>query len=248
MEELMKKIFFFFLVFPFFVFISSRLFAAFENPIFILVDNPTCGNYYKGQYEIRARMEPVGGILAGIYVGITDQFSIGVSYGGDHIIGYGVIKGYRNPGVEVRYRLLDETFMYPAVALGFSSQGHGPQLGGRYRIKSKGFYAVVSKNYDFMGNLSLHGGLNYSLEQSDGNKNPDVFLGLEKSITDTYSIISDYDFAFNEGIYRENGYFNVGFKGYFAPHIAIEFDIRNILKTGDDGINRVLKLSYLERF
>lgn len=226
------------------------VFAAFENPIFILVDNPTCGNYYKGQFEIRARMEPEGGVLSGIYVGITDNFSIGVSYGGDHIIGYGPIKGYKYPGVEVRYRAFEETLVYPAMAFGFCSQGHGPQMDGRYRIKSKGFYGVVSKNYELFGNLSFHAGMNYSLEHSDGNKNLDVFLGLEKAINEIYSFVCDYDFAFNEGIseYRKNGYLNLGIKGCFAPNIAIEYDVRNLLKTGDDGVNRVLKLSYLDQF
>lgn len=246
----MKKMFFFFI----FLLVEANLFATFENPLFMLVDNPTCGNYFRGQYEIRARMEPEGGILAGIYIGISDNFSIGVSYGGDHIIGYNVIQGYKNPGVEVRYRIVEETLLYPAFALGFSSQGYGPQIDRRYRIKSKGFYGVVSKNYEFIGNLSLHGGINYSLEHSDGNKNLNIFLGFEKAITEIYSFLLDYDFAFNEGIdeYREKGYLNIGIKGYFAPNIAIEFDIRNLLKTGEegvnDGVNRVLKLSYLDQF
>ncbi len=238
----------------FFLFLSFNLFATFENPLFILIDNPTCGNYYRGQYEIRTRMEPAGGVLAGIYVGITDNFSIGVSYGGDHIIGYGDVQGYKNPGVAVRFRLIEETLVYPAFALGFSSQGHGPQIESRYRIKSKGFYGVVSKNFDLIGNLSFHGGINYSLERSDGCKNPNVFLGLEKSFTPLYSFLADYDFAFNEGIdaYKENGYLNVALKGYFAPHISIEFAVRNLFRTGDetnnDGLNRILKLSYFDGF
>ncbi len=243
----MKTIFFLFL----FLLIGVNLFAGFENSIFTLIDNPTCGNYFRGQYEIRARLEPQGGILAGIYVGITDNFSIGISYGGDNIIGYGEIDGYETPGVEVRFRLVEETFIYPAFALGFSSQGYGPWVEeySRYRIKSKGFYGVVSKNYDFIGNLSLHGGVNYSLERND-NKNPNLFLGFEKSIAGVYSFLVDYDLAYNEGIeeYKQNGYLNIGIKGYFAPYIAIEFDMRNLLKTGDDGVNRVLKLSYLDNF
>jgi hypothetical protein len=237
----------------FFLFLGTNIFAAFENPLFILVDNPTCGNYYRGQYEIRARMEPAGGVLAGVYIGITDNFSIGVSYGGDRVIGYGDIEGYKHPAVEVRFRIVEESLLCPAFALGFSSQGYGPQIDSRYRIKSKGFYGVVSKNFELLGNLSLHGGINYSLEQSDGNNNLNVFLGAEKSITEMYSIVADYDFALNEGIdeYKENGYLNVGFRGYFLPHIAIEFAVRNLLKTGDesrgDGINRVLKLSFIDR-
>jgi hypothetical protein len=238
----------------FFLLLSIHILAAIDNPLFLLVDNPTCGNYHRGQYELRARMEPEGGVLGGVYIGITDNFSIGVSYGGDRVIGYGDIEGYKHPEVEVRFRIFEETLLYPAFALGFSSQGHGPQIESfdRYRIKSKGFYGVVSKNFELIGDLSLHGGINYSLEQDDGNNNLNVFLGLEKSIADKFSLICDYDFAFNEGIdaYRENGYLNAGLKGYFLPHIAIEFAVRNLLKTGDesqgDGINRVLKLSYID--
>lgn len=238
----------------FFLLFCIHTAAAFANPLFILVDNPTCGNYHRGEYELRARMEPAGGVLAGVYVGIMDNFSIGVSYGGDHVIGYGDIEGYKHPEVEIRFRLFDETLIYPALALGFSSQGYGPQIESfdRYRIKSKGFYGVVSKNFALMGDLSLHGGINYSLEQDDGNNNPNVFLGFEKSIADKFSLVCDYDFAFNEGIdaYKEHGYLNAGLKGYFLPHIAIEFAVRNILRTGDesqgDGINRVLKISYID--
>ncbi len=236
----------------FFMLLSIQGLEASKNPLFILVDNPTCGNYHRGEYELRARMEPEGGVLGGVYIGIMDNFSIGISYGGDHVIGYGDIEGYNNPEVEVRLRILDETLVFPAFALGFSSQGHGPQIDDRYRIKSKGFYGVVSKNFELLGDLSVHGGINYSLEQSDGNRNLNIFCGLEKSIADKYSFVADYDFAFNEGRdeYRENGYLNAGLKGYFLPHIAIEFAVRNLLRTGDesqgDGINRILKLSYID--
>ena len=69
------------------------------------------------------RMYDGGGLLAAIGVGITDQFSIGVSYGGSNIIGSGNVDMNPQPCVQLRALIKEEQFLSPAIVLGFDSQG-----------------------------------------------------------------------------------------------------------------------------
>jgi hypothetical protein len=104
------------------------------------------------------------------------------------------------PGIEARLRIVDETFVMPAITLGFASQGYGAYSDSlkRYTYKSRGAFAVASKNYQFFYNLGFHGGLNYSFENDDGNSGLNGFLGLDLSFTRELRIMAEYDFARND--------------------------------------------------
>src|SRR4030042_5043439 len=104
------------------------------------------------------------------------------------------------PGMHVKIRLLEESFVLPALALGFDSQGKDGYLKDldRYKIKSPGFYAVASKNYSFLGFMSFHGGINYSLERSDGDEDINVFAGIEKTLGPVVSLVLEYHLGANE--------------------------------------------------
>ncbi|MBF8248052.1 MAG: hypothetical protein HW374_852, partial [Bacteroidetes bacterium] len=133
----------------------------------MLIDKPTAGMLKRAHYAISSNYFQRGGVLVGVSVGLFDQFSFGISYGGTEIIGPNKIQMNPQPGINAKLRLFDETLMMPAFALGFDSQGKEPFLEAdslnRYTIKSPGVYIAGSKNYAFMGNLSVHGGLNLSL-------------------------------------------------------------------------------------
>jgi len=224
--------------------------------LYSLIDKPTAGMLTKGSYAIWSNLYEQGGVLAGVSVGLFDIFSFGISYGGTDIIGHNKIEMNPLPGVNVKLRLVEEGLMMPAIAIGFDSQGKEPYLDSlkRYTIKSPGFFAVGSKNYAILGNLSVHGGLNYSLERGDGDKDMNIFVGVEKSIGNSLSLLAEYDFAANDNHYRAvgrgNGYLNLGLRFSAGKGLVIGFDLKDVsqnqrnVKIG----NRVVQIEYVGSF
>ena len=145
-----------------------------------LIDLPVAKTYPTGNVATELRLYSGGGLLSSVAVGLTDNFSIGISYGGSNLIGTGRPEMNPQPCVQARVLLFEEQMLSPGVLLGFDSQG----LGGyqksikRYLIRSKGIYAVASKNTSFLGGLGIHAGVNWSLENTDtANPRLNVFIG-----------------------------------------------------------------------
>jgi hypothetical protein len=90
-----------------------------------LVTVPTAGIIPRGAYLAEFRLFSGGGIQAGISAGISSRFMFGVSYGGSNIIGNEKINWNNQPGVEIKYRFIEEAPKMPAVLIGFNSQGQG---------------------------------------------------------------------------------------------------------------------------
>jgi hypothetical protein len=226
-----------------------------------LVDSPTAVILERGSYAFDTVVYPDGGMLVGISVGLLNSFSFGFSYGGLGVIGSG--NPDWNPRVEfrARLRLIEESFALPGVAVGFDSQGFGyfAEDTERYQVKSKGFYAVASKHYAFLGMMAFHGGVNYSLEDGDGEDAINIFLGFEKSLSPELTVVAEYDMALNdnedndafgEGI----GYLNVGLSWMFAESLRIQFDLRNLLENSEGDLKEIgqwsrgIQIDYLEYF
>lgn len=224
-----------------------------------LVDMPTAGTLNRAQYSVNMRMQPVGGLLFGLSFGLFDRLNLGFSYGGDNIIGYGNVNWNPQPGFQIKYRIFDESYAMPAIALGFDNQGFGYWAGTRYFIKSRGFYAAASKNYKFLGTLAFHGGASYSLEERHSEDNEvDFYVGLEKSLNPELWMVAEYDGAFNDNVKDDQfgegyGYLNLGLRWLFGSRLLLEADLKNILRNGqqdtDAGrIGRTVKLAYYDSF
>lgn len=226
-----------------------------------LVNVPTAGMLNKGNYEIGMRLFANGGVLSNIGVGITDRFMIGISYGGEKIIGSGKVNFNPLPGVDVRYRAVDESTAGPAVTLGFNNQGFGPYYKSvdtvkvnRYTQKSRGLFITASKNYAFAGNLGIHGGISWSVtEKKDKDNQPAFFVGVDKSINDELTAVWEYDLALNDNkdiIGHGRGYMNVGAKLNFGQKVMVEFIMTDILNNSKDigKFSRELRLSLIHAF
>lgn len=229
--------------------------AATVEPVMI-VDKPTAGILKRGMYAVRTNFFEQGGVMVGLSVGIFDNFSFGVSYGGTSIIGSDKIRMNPLPGVQAKIRLVDEGVTFPALAIGFDSQGKGPYVDStsRYTIKSPGFYAAGSKNYSFLGNLSVHGGVNLSLERGDGDKDLNFYLGAEKTIGRDISVYAEYDFANNDNnsksLGKGKGYLNFAFRWSWGKGLVVGFDLKNVIKNQDHVQigDRTLQLDFVNSF
>ncbi len=222
----------------------------------LLIDTPTAGTLDRGSYDVGLRLYPNGGVLGRISVGLSSRAMFGISFGGENIIGEGDIHWNPAPGIHLRYRIVDENIVLPAITVGFNSQGYGAYMKkeSRYAIKSRGFFVAASKNYAFLGDLSFHGGANYSLEKGDGDTDLNFFAGTMKSLNSDLWVIAEYDFAINDNdnnsLGSGKGYLNAGLRWIFAKQLYVEFALKNILenKKNIPYANREIKIVYQEHF
>jgi len=220
-----------------------------------LVDGHTAGVLGKGYYDVDFRIYTSGdrydgtGLISGFRVGVTPRFSLGLSYGGEGLIGYSDrVRWNSFPGIMVKYRLFEEKYVTPAFTIGFDNQGYGgpadETLFGYdgYVFKSPGFFLAVSKNYLMFSvvQLGFHGTINYSLEESENISWPNVLAGIDIGINDELAIFMEYDLALNDisgdeyekDIYANplRGYLNIGLRWAFTPNFHIEFDVKDIFE------------------
>ncbi|HEY7750699.1 MAG TPA: hypothetical protein VH917_00285 [Ignavibacteriaceae bacterium] len=219
-----------------------------------LIDMPTAGILNKGFVGVNTELLAGGVMILSLEAGIFENVSIGISYGGSNLIGSGDVDWYNLPGVQLRARLLNETVLIPAITLGFDSQGKGAYDDSlnRYQIKSPGFFGAVSKNFEFLGYFSLHGTVNYSLEQDDGENFINLKFGAEKTLGSSFSIIAEYDMSLNDnsGDYGGNkGYLNMGIRWAIGAGFTFGFDLRDLLSNkswSTNSADRSIKIEYLQ--
>ncbi len=223
-----------------------------------LVDSPTAGLLPKGSFAMDLRFYGENGILTQLEVGLLNRASAGFSFGGEQLVGN---KGARwNPRIEFmgRVRVIEEGIQIPALAVGFHSQGYGAydQDLERYTTKSKGFYAVLSKNFgSVLGDIGVHGGLNRSLEDGDGDGDISGFVGIDKQFGRMFSLLLEYDFAFNDN--QDNtldsgrgGLLNGGGRWTIIQRFTLEFDLKNIFRSGrrSPTPDREIRVLYVQKF
>ncbi|NKB70701.1 MAG: hypothetical protein GKR89_26830 [Candidatus Latescibacteria bacterium] len=220
-----------------------------------LVDSPTAGLVVKGRYGIDLRLFAQGGVIGQMQAGALKRLTIGVAYGGERLVGDQDIEWYPRAETTVRYRLIEENSVWPALVLGYESQGYGRYLADRYQVKSKGVFAALSKNYQSpLGQFGLHGGVNQSREDDDGDSDISGWVGLDKSLNEDLSIVAEYDLALNDDNGRANGtgegYLNMGIYGAVVPHLEIGLLLKNILRSGpgEPEMSRELLVHYSEEF
>ena len=129
-----------------------------------LVDAPTAGLLPGKTLELETNLFDGGGVVQTVTFGIVDLINIGCSYGGTGLIGAGRVSWQPHVSAQARIRIIEETVSVPALAIGFDSQGFGLFVKGqnlnRFRAKSRGAFIVLSRNYNLLGDLGLHGGVN----------------------------------------------------------------------------------------
>lgn len=200
-----------------------------------LIDMPSAGILEKGFVGVSMDVMPHGVLISKIEVGVFTNFSFGISYGAGNLIGSGDPEWYEWPGINARLRLLDETEATPALTIGFDSQGKGmyDKNLNRYAIKSPGVFIVASKNFDFLGFLSVHGGVNYSFEKDDKDNDANIWLGIEKTLGGRVSLLAEYNFGINDNAFRSfsdnRGYLSMGIRWAVGEGFTLGMDLRNLV-------------------
>ena len=220
-----------------------------------IINVPTAGSLDKGGVGVNLRVYPRGGLLSGLSAGVADPFLVTIYFGGENIIGVGEVNWNPQVGVDLRFRVVNETMELPAISVGFTNQGYGAYIKNkkRYAIKSKGFYVVSSKNYNILGNFGFHLGANFSLETKDQDTDINFFVGFDKDIVHNFVLLGEYDLGLNdnedETFTNEKGYLNAGIRWKFLGRFHLEFHFKNLLenRVGSTGITREVKIEFLEK-
>lgn len=221
-----------------------------------LIDIPTAGILQKGEASFTISVCKNCGVSFGAGVGIISKLMFGIEYGGEYVLGDSVPDGNPSPGVYVKYRIFDESPKMFAVAIGYDSRGYGAFTDSlydgtkvnRYEIKSKGLYAAASKNFNFLGNLGLHGGINYSITEKDDDKDLNFFFGIDKSINSQISLFAEYDFAWNDdktdGFGANKGYLNAALYLKLAENLIMKINFRDLLNNQYKQPDRAITIQY----
>ena len=238
-----------------------------------LVSIPTAGTLPRGSFTLESLLITDGGMVPRLSVGFTDNFSFGVSLGVQNLIGDS--KPFINkttPEVQIKYRVFDESQKMPALVYGLDTQGRGIYTDtlitprdtltlNRYDQKAWGMYMVMSKNWNFLGNLGFHAGINKSLsENDDGDKDINVFFGFDKELNRSFSLLVEYDAALNDNLMDDyalneitfgkgKGYLNAGIRWAMSPNLMLEINFNDINQnTEAEYTNREVKVMYSESF
>lgn len=241
--------------------------SFYDIPPRFLIDVPTAGTLPRGYFGIGLRLYSYGGAIGYTDIGLSNRVLLGISYGADSALG--AVEPRWNPDVEFNFkiRLVDEMEFFPAISVGYNSQGvgHWDKRYKRYAYKSKGFYAVASRSFYFYKWTSgWHGGVNYSRENSrDKNGNISLFVGFDATFNYDLAFLMEYDFATNDNegsppdstfAYnysgRGRGYLNASLKWLFTDNLEMELIFKDILVNRRESktFSREVRFQYIDHF
>ena len=80
-----------------------------------LIDCPTAGLLPRGSFDFDIKVYPQGGLIFRLDIGLMKRFMVGMSFGGENVIGDG--EPDWNPRIEfaAKYRLINESWSFPAL-------------------------------------------------------------------------------------------------------------------------------------
>ena len=95
--------------------------------------------------------------------------------------------------------------------------------------------------------------VNYSLEGKDGDNFVNLKIGAEQTLGSNFSLIIEYDFAFNDnnspGFGEDKGYLNIGLRWTVSNGFTLGFDLRD-LRSNKSGTNnsfdRAMRIEYIQ--
>jgi hypothetical protein len=225
------------------------------EPRFI-IDMPTAGMLGKGIYAVDVDFYQDGGVLVALNAGIFERLSFGISYGGSKLLGSESPVMNALPGVNLKIRVLEESLGFPALVVGFDSQGKDGYIKelDRYLVKSPGLFAVLSKNYTLLGYFSLHGGVNYSFEHADEDRDINFFTGVEKTLGPFLSALVEYNLGLNDSdgkaLGKGRGYLNAALKCSLGGGLTVGLNFKDFFNNarGESMIRRTARLEFATRF
>jgi hypothetical protein len=228
--------------------------AAYETQF--IVDMPTAGIIPKSTFRATTIMASPGNMNIFFEASPFENFALGLSFGGNNIIGSGDVDWQKLPGIFIKYRIVDETLSVPAVALGVITQGRGRYYSefDRSHVYSPGIFAVASKSFTWwLGNVALHGGLCYSFEPKPELRNINFYLGFEQTLGKSVSINLELNPTMEDGaeqVLDKKGMLNMGLKLSLVEGLTLELQGRDLFShtKESNGFSRAICIEFISSF
>ncbi len=222
-----------------------------------LIESPTAGLLPARSLGLNLQFYGGDGILGNVLVGLFSRGMVGVSFGGQNLLGNGAM--HWNPHIEfsARVRVIEEGYSIPGLALGYTSQGYGDydETLKRYASKSKGLYLVASKNFKVLvGQLGIHLGASRSFEDGDGDDDFTGYIGFDMGLANRISAVAEYDLRLDDNDDNSpisgKGHLNAGIRWAVSNTFTLEFDLKNIFSSGahNPHPDREIGIVYFARF
>jgi hypothetical protein len=103
--------------------------------------------------------------------------------------------------------------------------------------------------------IGLHGGVNYSLENTNHDNNATMFFGADVLLGENLGAVAEYDLGTNDDHDREifgrgYGYLHIGAQWIFSNRLLLQFNLKNLLlnRKHMDTWGREFKIVYFESF
>ncbi len=208
--------------------------ASYNRPIWG-IDNPLPILLNHGEVYIQFRDEPINKVRAKLGVGIWNSIILGVSYGGDNLVGYGDVDWEDEPSLDLRIRLIESDYLESVI--GFNSEPIE-----NYKGKDLFILGGISM---YLGSFRLLvcGGGNYKFTEPE-NKGLDLFANSVLNINGPHSIHLEYILGANDDNNNSKNRFNLGYN-IQSGSLGVQFDLKNIF-SGDLG--RQIQIFYRENF
>ncbi|MGQ9820100.1 MAG: hypothetical protein ACUVQ1_09305 [Candidatus Kapaibacteriales bacterium] len=210
---------------------------SWQEPLQI-VELPTAGLVAKSSFAINSEFFHSGGIRFDFFASVVKDLLLGFSFSGINIVGSGKLSDIdfqRFPGVFIKYRLIDERILFPAIAIGLSTQGFGKYSSSarRFETYSPGIFLIGSKSFkNSLGFFTVHLGMNYSLEPAVTNRALNYYIGLEQEYQDILAINLEYNATRDEipGEYlKSKGLLNFMFQVYVYNNFTVGLIYKDLL-------------------
>lgn len=220
-----------------------------------IVDLPTAGVVSKSQHVTDFFLFSDGGMMAEWSASPITNVNFGLSFGGTGIIGNDNISWQKVPGVHFRARIVDEALAFPAILFGGSTQGRGiySRTIERFQTDSPGLYVAASKNFKMLGTFALHGGVNYSFDPQVSDRSLNAYIGLEKSLGGTVSLMAEYNATLSKNspvFFNEKGLLNFALRWSVGKGFTMEMQGHDLLTHYANAkyITRTIGLEYVTPF
>lgn len=221
-----------------------------------IVNMPTAGVIPPNSFAIYSNIFENSGMFFEFNACPFTGFNFGLSYGGTNILGNKDVSWQNLPGLLIRIRIIDESLKFPAILIGFNTQGRGSYIvkSKRFQNLSPGFFLSASKSYTWkLGYLAFHGGINYSLEPLPSERTPNSYAGIEQSIGNRSSLNLEYNATLDEKpglIMDKRGLLNLSIRYAFTQNMTVEFQFIDLLNYSVEGQRAMRRfgIEYIDSF
>ncbi|MBI4667571.1 MAG: hypothetical protein HY747_00015 [Elusimicrobia bacterium] len=207
-----------------------------RHPVYLykIIDIPTAEVLDYGSFSFASRFQAEGGLLPSIAFGVFQRLMIGASLELDNYIGHGDIDLQR-PELQLKFRFYDGTLNWPALAIGYDSQGNVyDKTKKKYLQEERGLYLAMTQEILTNG-LEWTNGVNVSNFDEDAVR---AFTSLSWIAPGgQLGLAAEYDNIQNTRWNRLNAGMNI----FLSPFIHMGFHVRDILGTKTEKDSTVLR-------